>query len=62
MLALSALVVDVPDAYLVQAAMPSGINSLVIAHAYGLDLKITASALAWTTAVVIAGALGAAAL
>lgn len=62
MLGLSALVVDVPDAYLVQAAMPSGINSLVIAHAYGLDLKITASALAWTTAIVIAGALGAAAL
>jgi predicted permease len=46
----------------VQAAMPSGINSLVIAHAYGLDLKITSSALAWTTTVVIAGALVAAAL
>ena len=62
MLGLSALVVDVPDPYLVQAAMPSGINSLVVAHAYGLDLRITASALAWTTAIVIAGALGAAAL
>ena len=62
MLGLAAVVVDVPDAYLVQAAMPSGINSLVIAHAYGLDLRITASALAWTTAIVIIGALGAAAL
>ena len=62
MLGLSAAIVDVPDSYLVQAAMPSGINSLVIAHAYGLDLKITASALAWSTAIVIAAALGAAAL
>ena len=58
MVGLSALTVDVPDSYLVQAAMPSGINSLVIAHAYGLDLKITASALAWTTAIVIVAALG----
>lgn len=62
MLGLAAALVTVPDAYLVQAAMPSGINSLVIAHAYGLDLKITASALAWTTAVVIIGALGASAV
>jgi malate permease and related proteins len=62
MLGLAAALVAVPDAYLVQAAMPSGINSLVIAHAYGLDLKITASALAWTTAVVIIGALGASAV
>jgi len=62
MLGLAAALVAVPDAYLVQAAMPSGINSLVIAHAYGLDLKITASALAWSTAVVIIGALGASAV
>jgi predicted permease len=62
MLGLSAATVDVPDAYLVQAAMPSGINSLVIAHAYGLDLKITASALAWSTAIVIVAALGLAAV
>ena len=53
----AALIVDVPDAYLVQAAMPSGINSLVVAHAYGLDLKLTASAVAWTTAIVVVGAL-----
>ena len=57
MLGLSAATFDVPDAYLVQAAMPSGINSLVIAHTYGLDLKITANALAWTTGVVVAAAL-----
>jgi predicted permease len=57
MLALSALIVDVPDAYLVQAAMPSGINSLVVAHAYGLDLKLCANAIAWTTSIVIVAAI-----
>jgi malate permease and related proteins len=57
MLGLSAAVVAVPHAYLVQAAMPSGINSLVVAHAYGLDLKLTASAIAWTTAVVVVAAV-----
>jgi predicted permease len=62
MLALSAAIVDVPDSYLVQAAMPSGINSLVIAHAYGLDLKVTANALAWTTGVVVAAGLATAPL
>lgn len=51
---LSALVVDVPDAYLVQAAMPSGINSLIVAHVYGLDLRLVAGAIAWTTTVAVA--------
>ena len=55
-LALTALIVDVPDAYLLQAAMPSGINSLVVAHAYGLDLRLTSAALAWSTAIVIVAA------
>ena len=62
MLAFSAVIVTLPDAYLVQAAMPSGINSLVIAHAYGLDLRLTSAAVAWSTAAVVAVALAAAAL
>ena len=62
MLAFSAAIVRLPDAYLVQAAMPSGINSLVVAHAYGLDLRITSAVLAWSTAIVVAVALAAAAL
>ena len=57
MLAFSAVFVRVPDAYLVQAAMPSGINSLVVAHAYGLDLRLTAAAIAWSTSIVVAAAL-----
>jgi len=53
MLILSALVVAAPAAYLLQAAMPCGINSLIVAHAYGLDLRLVAGALAWSTAVVM---------
>jgi len=52
-LGLSALLVRVPDAYLVQAAMPTGVNTLVIAHAYGLDRRIAAGTIAWTTAVAV---------
>lgn len=43
----------VPSAYRVQSAMACGINALVIAHAYGLDLRLTAAAIAWSTAVVV---------
>jgi predicted permease len=58
---LSAIVVRVPHAYLLQAAMPSGINSLVIGHNFGLDLRLVSSAIAWTTAVVLlAGLIGSA--
>lgn len=53
-LGLSALIVDVPDAYLVQAAMPTAVNTIVVAHAYGLDRRIAAGAIAWTTTIVIA--------
>jgi predicted permease len=52
----SALIVTLPDAYLLQAAMPTGINSMLVAHAYGLDLKLTAGAVAWTTTLVVIGA------
>jgi hypothetical protein len=62
MLAFSAALVRLPHAYLVQAAMPSGINSLVVAHAYGLDLRITSAVLAWSTSLVVAVALVAALL
>ena len=62
MLALRRDPVDVPDAYLVQAAMPVGVNTLVVAHAYGLDRGLAAAALAWSTALALAAALVAAAL
>jgi predicted permease len=52
--------IDLPDTYLLLAAMPTGINTIVVAHAYGLDLRIAAGAIAWSTAVVVAAALVAA--
>jgi len=33
--------------------MPTGINTLVVAHVYGLDLRIAAGAIAWSTAIVV---------
>lgn len=51
LLAITAATVATPDAYHLQAAMPSGINALIVAHVYGLDLRLTSSAIAWTTAV-----------
>jgi malate permease and related proteins len=52
-LALSTLVIDVPPAYLLQSAMPTGVNTLVVCHAYGLARRIAAGAIAWTTAIVV---------
>jgi predicted permease len=58
LLALSAPFIDLPAAYLLAAATPAGINGLVVAHAYGLDLGFTASAIAWTTSVAAVVGLG----
>lgn len=56
-LGLARVVGDVPDAYLLQAAMPVGVNTLVVAHAYDLDATIAAAALAWTTTIALIVAL-----
>jgi predicted permease len=57
MAGLSAVTTPVPDAYLVQAAMASGINALIVGHLYGLDLRLAASAIAWSTTLVVVAAL-----
>ena len=54
---LAAPLIDLPAAYRLLSAMPSGINSMVVAHAYGLDMEITAEAVTWSTAIVVAAAL-----
>jgi predicted permease len=46
--------IDLPGAYLLLAAMPCGINTMVVTHAYGLDLRISAGAVAWSTAIAVA--------
>jgi len=59
---LSLTIVKVPPAFLVQSGMACGINGLAVAHIYGLDLKITAAAIAWSTAIVLTAAAVIAAL
>jgi predicted permease len=60
--AFSAAVVRLPRAYLLQGAMPTGINSLLVGHAYGLDQRLLATAILWSTVVVILVGLGLAVL
>lgn len=54
---LSLLFIDTPDPYISQAAMACGINTVLIAHVYGMDRSLAASAVAWSTAVVVAAGL-----
>lgn len=56
MLLASRVLLDLPAPYLLQAAMPCGINCLVVAHVYGLDLKLAAAAVAWSTTLVVSAA------
>jgi malate permease and related proteins len=51
--AMSMTVVTVPSAYVLEAAMPSGITVLLVAHIYGLDERLAATIIVWSTAVVI---------
>jgi predicted permease len=46
--------IDLPGPYLLLAAMPCGINTMVVTHAYGLDLRVSAGAVAWSTAIALA--------
>jgi len=62
LIALTAPFVELPAAYLLLAAMPTGLNSMVVAHAYGLDLEITAEAVVWSTTIVVVAAAFAALL
>jgi malate permease and related proteins len=55
---LAAPLIDLPSAYRLMSAMPTGINAMIVSHAYGLDNQIVAEAVAWSTAIVILVALG----
>jgi predicted permease len=54
---LAAPLIELPSAYRLMSAMPTGINALVVSHAYGLDNRIVAETITWSTAIVIVGAL-----
>jgi predicted permease len=49
--------IDLPGPYLLIAAMPCGINTLVVAHVYGLDSRLAAQAVAWTTGIAVVAVL-----
>jgi predicted permease len=57
LLLLSLPFIDLPGPYLLLAAMPCGINTLLVAHVYGLDSRLAAQAVAWTTAIAVVAAL-----
>jgi predicted permease len=54
---LAAPLIDLPATYRLLAAMPTGLNSMVVSHAYGLDNRIVAEAVTWSTAIVVLAAL-----
>jgi predicted permease len=53
LLLLALPLIDLPGPYLLLAAMPCGINTMIVTHAYGLDLRISAAAVAWSTAIAV---------
>lgn len=57
LLALATPFIDLPEPYLIAAAMPTGVNGLVVAHAYGLDVGLQASAAAYGTTIVVTAAV-----
>jgi malate permease and related proteins len=62
LIALAAPLIDLPPAYALLAATPAGINGITVAHAYGLDVELAASTIAWTTAIFLVVASAAVAL
>ncbi|MGZ5348066.1 MAG: AEC family transporter [Solirubrobacterales bacterium] len=58
LLAMAAPLIDLPGPYLLLAAMPVGINTLLVGHVYGLDLRLSAQAVAWSTAIAVVAAIG----
>jgi predicted permease len=54
---LAAPLIDLPSAYRLMSAMPTGINAMVVSHAYGLDNRTVAEAITWSTTIVVAAAV-----
>jgi predicted permease len=54
---LAAPLIDLPSAYRLMSAMPTGMSAMIVSHAYGLDNRTVAEAITWSTAIVVAGAL-----
>lgn len=52
LLLMNATVAEIPRAYMIEAAMSVGVNNLLLANNYGLDRKLAAGAIVWSTIVV----------
>ena len=50
--------IELPGPYLLLAAMPCGVNVLLVVNAFGLDRRLAASMIAWSTALVLVAVLG----
>lgn len=48
----------VPPSYYLLAVMPTGLNSMIVGHAYGLDLRTCAESIVYTTTIVLLGVAG----
>ncbi|HXE43959.1 MAG TPA: AEC family transporter [Conexibacter sp.] len=53
-LLLAGLALDVPAPFYVMAAMPVGVNTVLVGHVTGLDLRLTSASIAWTTSIALA--------
>lgn len=56
-LAISLFVVRLPATYPLLAAMPSGVNTVLVAHQTGLNLRLSADGTAWTNAIAVIATL-----
>jgi predicted permease len=54
LMALLMLALDVPAPFLILVACPTGVNTIVVAHETGLDLRLASSVIAVTTAIACA--------
>lgn len=54
LVALAAPLIDLPPSYALMIAMPCGLNSLAVAHVYGLHVRTVAAGIAWGTALALA--------
>ncbi len=54
---LAAPLIDLPAAYRLLSAMPTGLNAMIVSHAYGLDNQVVAEAIVWSTLLVVLAAL-----
>ena len=54
---LAAAFIDLPSSYRLLSAMPTGLNAMIVSHAYGLDNRIVAEAITFSTAIVVLAAL-----